>query len=221
MPYTPQRFGRPGSPIHCRIDDTVDEASIVSQDNKDETTPVSNRISWDQFLRFTDTPPQRRIKSRASKPPLKSETAIPTKKTNKVKTNKKTEIVTVKVERTKTTLNTTQGSVLGRKRTNEKAKATKPTLTKTLLEKKKDDTASFQGNSKSHGDDKWNLLYKELIAYAAVHGGCRVNQRDKQHAELGAWVKKQRKYKKINLLCLARQEKLDKIGFVWDARLGK
>ncbi|MEK7818783.1 MAG: helicase associated domain-containing protein, partial [Bacteroidota bacterium] len=69
-------------------------------------------------------------------------------------------------------------------------------------------------------NDDWNRGYEFLIKYKEENGDCRVPKRYKyDDFKLGSWVSEQRK--KNQRMSKERREKLDKIGFIWDARKKK
>ena len=43
-----------------------------------------------------------------------------------------------------------------------------------------------------HLGDSWDLRFGELAVYKEIHGDCNVSQHDKDNAQLGKWVNKQR-----------------------------
>ena len=61
-------------------------------------------------------------------------------------------------------------------------------------------------------DQKWNARYRELEAFKAEHGHCKVPE---SHGSLGKWVKKHRELRKKNKLSKERIQKLDALGFDW------
>jgi hypothetical protein len=61
----------------------------------------------------------------------------------------------------------------------------------------------------------WDEMFNELLAYKAQYGD--VNVPDEWPTPLGAWVGKQRNTKRTNILSPERPQKLNDIGFVWDA----
>eukprot|EP00980_Cylindrotheca_fusiformis_P021155 scaffold8128_cov60-Cylindrotheca_fusiformis.AAC.7 len=75
----------------------------------------------------------------------------------------------------------------------------------------------------THGNcdsKKWNEIFDNLIAFKEEHGHCRVPQHYKPNIYLSQWVKRQRYYRKHRpeLLSESRIQKLDELGFVWDAQ---
>eukprot|EP00980_Cylindrotheca_fusiformis_P019772 scaffold6927_cov93-Cylindrotheca_fusiformis.AAC.10 len=69
-------------------------------------------------------------------------------------------------------------------------------------------------------DKKWNDLFNGLAAFKEEHGHCRVPQHYKPNIYLSQWVKRQRYYRKHRpgLISERRVQKLDQLGFVWDAQ---
>eukprot|EP00980_Cylindrotheca_fusiformis_P019764 scaffold6927_cov93-Cylindrotheca_fusiformis.AAC.2 len=69
-------------------------------------------------------------------------------------------------------------------------------------------------------DEKWNDQFLQLKAFKAEHGHCNVPQDFPQNQKLARWVRRQR-YQHNHMpkhLSQRRREKLDQIGFVWDAQ---
>jgi hypothetical protein len=72
---------------------------------------------------------------------------------------------------------------------------------------------------------KWSLRYCELMEYKQKHGNCLVSTHDEANKQLGSWVRNQRTQYRLlqqgmkSLMTTERIDKLEKIGFVWDASL--
>ncbi|KAL3788864.1 hypothetical protein ACHAW5_009221 [Stephanodiscus triporus] len=75
-------------------------------------------------------------------------------------------------------------------------------------------------------DHYWNIRYEELKEYVAEHGNSLVPTNYAKNQSLGLWVLKQRRNFKVGqlegnlseaILSKERIEKLDEIGFIWDA----
>ena len=62
----------------------------------------------------------------------------------------------------------------------------------------------------------WKEQFAELRAYKGRHGDCLVPQKWKENHALGRWVSKQRKAYKAGALHASQQERLEKLGFVWE-----
>lgn len=62
-------------------------------------------------------------------------------------------------------------------------------------------------------EDKWEMMFNELLAYQASHGHVRVPS---TFQDLGPWVSSQRTYYKKKSLSIERIKKLDSIGFLWN-----
>jgi len=67
-------------------------------------------------------------------------------------------------------------------------------------------------------DDRWCIMFEKLKAYKSQHGDCLVPQLYAADKQLSRWVRTQRYNYKSNKLLAERKEKLESIGFVWDAR---
>eukprot|EP00980_Cylindrotheca_fusiformis_P021154 scaffold8128_cov60-Cylindrotheca_fusiformis.AAC.6 len=67
---------------------------------------------------------------------------------------------------------------------------------------------------------KWNEIFDNLVAFKEEHGHCCVPQHYKPNIYLSQWVKRQRYYRKHRpeLTSESRIQKLDELGFVWDAQ---
>lgn len=78
--------------------------------------------------------------------------------------------------------------------------------------------------AKLKGTTLWEQRYQELCRYRQEHGHCSVPTKYKIDATLGRWVSTQRKqYKdmkenKRSLMTEQRFEKLEAIGFCWEAQ---
>eukprot|EP00980_Cylindrotheca_fusiformis_P021150 scaffold8128_cov60-Cylindrotheca_fusiformis.AAC.2 len=75
----------------------------------------------------------------------------------------------------------------------------------------------------THGNcdsKKWNETFDNLVAFKEEHGHCCVPQHYMPNICLSQWVKRQRYYRKHRpeLLSESRIQKLDELGFVWDAQ---
>jgi hypothetical protein len=72
--------------------------------------------------------------------------------------------------------------------------------------------------------EKWDAQFNELLAFKAQHGHCRVPQNYEGNPALSHWVKRQRyQYKckregKVSGISESRIQRLEQIGFVWDAQ---
>lgn len=69
----------------------------------------------------------------------------------------------------------------------------------------------------SKNEEKWNRRYEELKDYKTRYGDCLVPQRYKENSKLGIWVATQRNAYQGFRLTTERIDKLDVLGFVWDA----
>eukprot|EP00980_Cylindrotheca_fusiformis_P029668 scaffold23675_cov108-Cylindrotheca_fusiformis.AAC.6 len=73
-------------------------------------------------------------------------------------------------------------------------------------------------------DTKWNARFQELVAFKEKHDHCNVPQRYYPNLALSQWVKRQRYQYKCKLegksspITKGRIQKLNRIGFVWDAQ---
>eukprot|EP00980_Cylindrotheca_fusiformis_P013116 scaffold3296_cov112-Cylindrotheca_fusiformis.AAC.3 len=86
-----------------------------------------------------------------------------------------------------------------------------------------DSESVSDARSAPHGNcdnKKWNELFNLLAAFKEEHGHCRVPQHYKPNIYLSQWVKRQRYYRKHRpgLISERRVQKLDQLGFVWDAQ---
>ncbi len=64
----------------------------------------------------------------------------------------------------------------------------------------------------------WLAMLKDLRAFKARHGHCRVRARFPDHPGLGKWVIKQRVQYRRGTLAATRRRILDNLGFVWRDR---
>eukprot|EP00980_Cylindrotheca_fusiformis_P012512 scaffold3073_cov66-Cylindrotheca_fusiformis.AAC.27 len=73
------------------------------------------------------------------------------------------------------------------------------------------------GNCK---DEIWDDLFNRLACFKEKHGHCRVSQHYAPDIHLSQWVKRQRYYRKHRpgLMSERRIQKLNQLGFVWDAQ---
>lgn len=63
---------------------------------------------------------------------------------------------------------------------------------------------------------------KALVQYKRVHGDCLVPARfEVEGFKLGEWVRRQREFRTADRISNSRIDKLDGVGFVWQARLRK
>jgi hypothetical protein len=67
---------------------------------------------------------------------------------------------------------------------------------------------------------QWLERYNELKAYVKEHGDALVPKRYKKHPALVEWIFTQRRFYKFGKLSADRIQKLEAVGFVWDARKG-
>eukprot|EP00980_Cylindrotheca_fusiformis_P016113 scaffold4782_cov106-Cylindrotheca_fusiformis.AAC.6 len=82
------------------------------------------------------------------------------------------------------------------------------------------------GGDASHDyqEEKWDTQFKELLAFKAKFGHCRVPQNYEDNPALSHWVKRQRyqhkckREGKVSSMSESRIQKLEQIGFVWDAQ---
>ena len=64
----------------------------------------------------------------------------------------------------------------------------------------------------------WQEMYNRLVEYIDRKGDADVPQRYKKDPKLGTWVNNQRKAYREGKMPLDRIEKLEAIGFRWNAR---
>jgi hypothetical protein len=73
-------------------------------------------------------------------------------------------------------------------------------------------------------DGRWSYHFNELVAFKAEHGHCRVPHHYLPNPALSHWVKRQRyqhkrkREGKFTSISESRIQKLEQIGFVWDAQ---
>ena len=63
----------------------------------------------------------------------------------------------------------------------------------------------------------WDERYGELKAYREEFGNCNVHQKKSEHRDLGLWVTVQRRNYSGDKLSRNRLDKLNEIGFLWNA----
>eukprot|EP00592_Proboscia_alata_P006749 CAMPEP_0194356292 /NCGR_PEP_ID=MMETSP0174-20130528/3995_1 /TAXON_ID=216777 /ORGANISM="Proboscia alata, Strain PI-D3" /LENGTH=969 /DNA_ID=CAMNT_0039125843 /DNA_START=231 /DNA_END=3140 /DNA_ORIENTATION=+ len=77
-----------------------------------------------------------------------------------------------------------------------------------------------------HQNTKWDSMFEQLESYTMKNGNTMVPHKHMQNPKLGHWVARQRKEymawkrSKYTTMTEYRFEKLDSIGFVWDAKCG-
>ena len=64
--------------------------------------------------------------------------------------------------------------------------------------------------------ERWESMYKNLVAYRRAHGHCRVSVSPKEWSSLGMWVGRQRVARREGKLSAERVLRLEKLGFVWE-----
>ena len=68
-------------------------------------------------------------------------------------------------------------------------------------------------------DKKWNIQYEKLVDFQRKNGHCMVPTRYEQDTSLGWWVGTQRVvHNKHNTMLQDRKERLDALGFIWNAQ---
>jgi len=70
-------------------------------------------------------------------------------------------------------------------------------------------------------EESWEEMFGRLVAYKQQHGNCLVpDSRDSRNSdeELGRWVQRHRGFKRAGKLDPTRVQRLDELGFVWNAR---
>jgi hypothetical protein len=67
-------------------------------------------------------------------------------------------------------------------------------------------------------DETWRKQYEKLVEFKQKHGNCIVPTMHQEDVSLGKWVSNQRHFHTKNTLRLDRQELLEELGFVWEAR---
>eukprot|EP00957_Ditylum_brightwellii_P086535 6583889-Ditylum_brightwellii.AAC.1 len=81
-------------------------------------------------------------------------------------------------------------------------------------------SVSSRGNIVKYRD-RWKYMFDQLCLYKAKNGHCLVPYKYAQNKPLGTWVQCQRELYKKKEPCLDsshRIQKLNEIGFVWNAR---
>jgi hypothetical protein len=63
----------------------------------------------------------------------------------------------------------------------------------------------------------WLDRFFELVDFKKKHGHCHVPCRWRKNPQLGEWVSEQRKKHRKRIIALERQQRLENVGFVWDA----
>lgn len=82
----------------------------------------------------------------------------------------------------------------------------------------------FEWEGRKRSESAWLLRFEELVRYREIHGNCLVPRSYKKNPELGCWVHTQRaSHKKLRdgkqtTLTKERVERLEAIGFQWQAR---
>jgi predicted helicase len=66
-------------------------------------------------------------------------------------------------------------------------------------------------------ESSWDVNFGKLVKFKEEHGHCRVLQRWEGDFKLGIWVSNQRKNYSLDLISRDRIQKLESIGFAWDA----
>jgi len=87
-----------------------------------------------------------------------------------------------------------------------------PVQVATGEEKVAADLTNDMTKAKSY-DEKWNILFMELVKYKEKNGHCNIPQRN---GTLGTWISYQRKLFRSKKLKADRHEKLDGIGFAFE-----
>jgi superfamily II DNA or RNA helicase len=95
------------------------------------------------------------------------------------------------------------------------------TYKKGNLETSKKSSLDSLGFIWNYAEHSWNEMYKELVNYRERFGNCLVPPRYKDNVSLSIWVGTQRTAYRKGILSTERTERLDKLGFVWDARKSK
>ena len=70
----------------------------------------------------------------------------------------------------------------------------------------------FTWDIKTQYDAQWERYFQQLLSFRQRHGHCRVPGR---HEKLVSWIERQRLGKAKGLLSDAREDRLNKIGFIW------
>eukprot|EP00550_Attheya_septentrionalis_P011159 CAMPEP_0198303598 /NCGR_PEP_ID=MMETSP1449-20131203/56968_1 /TAXON_ID=420275 /ORGANISM="Attheya septentrionalis, Strain CCMP2084" /LENGTH=624 /DNA_ID=CAMNT_0044006093 /DNA_START=150 /DNA_END=2023 /DNA_ORIENTATION=- len=69
----------------------------------------------------------------------------------------------------------------------------------------------------SQKSNRWETMYRQLVQYRQEHGDCLVPNRYIKDRQLGEWVSTQRRRRKSGILGQEREERLDALGFRWEA----
>lgn len=89
----------------------------------------------------------------------------------------------------------------------------------TIYDETKDEIEFFRGI-----EDKlthiWDYRYDELVKYKNAHGNTLVSKSDKDNFELSRWVYSQRNAYSKGILSEDKVDRLNEIGFAWDAKEG-
>lgn len=70
-------------------------------------------------------------------------------------------------------------------------------------------------------DEKFDEMEKKVISFAQKEGHCRIPQNYKEDPALGSWVKNRRSERKRGTLDKKKEDRLSKIGFVWEVTGGR
>lgn len=70
----------------------------------------------------------------------------------------------------------------------------------------------FTWDIKTQYDAQWERYFQQLLSFRQRHGHCRVPGR---HEKLVSWIERQRLARAKSLLSDAREDRLNKIGFIW------
>lgn len=76
---------------------------------------------------------------------------------------------------------------------------------------------------KAFHEEKWNLRFKELLAFFNQHGHAAVPHTYPENPQLARWVKRQRRQYKLlhdgqtSTMTTERLDMLNEVGFVWDS----
>ena len=83
-----------------------------------------------------------------------------------------------------------------------------------LLEERKNslEELGFVWNIRSCYASQWEQFYQQLVSFHQKHGHCRVPGK---HQKLVSWIERQRTAKTKNRLSADREDRLNKIGFIW------
>jgi len=73
------------------------------------------------------------------------------------------------------------------------------------------------GVSWSPRDGKWETRFAELVEYRRSHGDCAIDMSGAENPRLSRWVSAQRADRKSGRLEGSRLQRLDAIGFLWEA----